>query len=376
VFVPTVKVGTKVQEALRAAGCELPFFHGQLAGDRKDHIFGRFSGALDPPLKGVICTSAFSMGLDISDVRAVVNWQHPAGAEDYLQEFGRGGRDGKPALALLFSDGGRETGLLHWMADKTAEKAVEDGTRSAARAQEILRGKKEHIDEMAHLASQRERCFRAALTTSLAGTTVTSRRSAAMRVLDKAFSTPMRVRKADACCDICNPEIAKQLRAGTYAPGERSTRMPSIPAPGPRTREHPRSRIRGGQGWGARWRRRWRARVLVGTVSLLALMVGAIAVTTGPDDAAVARDTFNQYTAVLPGHAKFTHVAVSKRGDSSMLACGRRTTQARGGSRYTLCLLIDPSRPASRRVVGSYRTNAKHRRRACRGIARQQHLCA
>jgi hypothetical protein len=372
VFVPTVKVGEKVQEALGAVGCELPFYHGQLGGDEKDHIFGRFSGALDPPLKGVICTSAFSMGLDISDVRAVVNWQHPAAVEDYFQEFGRGGRDGKPALALLFSDGGRETRLLHWMADKTAAKSVEDGTRSAARAQEILRGKKEHIDEMAYLAGQREHCFRAELTAALAGTTVTARRSAAMRVLDKAFSTPMRVRKADACCDICNPEIATQVRAGTYAPG---ARMPSIPTPGLRTREHARGHIRGRQGWGARWRRRVRARVLVGAVGLLALVVGAITVTTGPDDAAVARHAFNRYTAALPGHAKFTHVAVSKRSDHSMLACGRRTTQARRGVRDTLCLLIDPSRPADKRVTGSYRTNAKHRRRACRGTARQQHLC-
>jgi ATP-dependent DNA helicase RecQ len=152
VFVPTMKVGSEVQAALNAVGCELPFYYGQLAADRQEHIFGRFSGALDPPLKGVICTSAFSMGLDISDVRAVVNWQHPAAVEDYLQEFGRGGRDGKPALALLFSDDGRETRLLHWMADKTAEKVVEDGNRSLAEAQETLRGKKQRIDEMGRFA--------------------------------------------------------------------------------------------------------------------------------------------------------------------------------------------------------------------------------
>ena len=33
VFVPTMKVGSEVQTALNAVGCELPFYYGQLAAD-------------------------------------------------------------------------------------------------------------------------------------------------------------------------------------------------------------------------------------------------------------------------------------------------------------------------------------------------------
>ena len=35
----------------------------------------------------IICTSAFGMGLDVSNVRMVIHWQHPSSVEDYLQEL-------------------------------------------------------------------------------------------------------------------------------------------------------------------------------------------------------------------------------------------------------------------------------------------------
>src|SRR6185503_16113381 len=100
IFVPTTGVGRQVQAALGAAGCDLPLYHAKLSASEREGILGRFTGTLEPRLNAVICTSAFSMGLDVPDVRAVVNWQHTAAVEDYLQEFGRAGRDGQPALAL------------------------------------------------------------------------------------------------------------------------------------------------------------------------------------------------------------------------------------------------------------------------------------
>jgi ATP-dependent DNA helicase RecQ len=223
VFIPTKNVGLEVQAALRAIDCDLALYHAKLPADEREHIMRRFTGALDPPLRAVICTSAFSMGIDVPDVRAVISWQHPAAVEDYLQEFGRGGRDGHPALALLFGDGGRESGLLRWMAEKTAESVVVNNERTHAEAQNTLRGKKDRIDEMARLTRQTKRCFRAQLNEALTGQTGRPRRSWPLRILDWAFSSHSPVHKADACCDICNPELVKQLRAGTYAPQARRT---------------------------------------------------------------------------------------------------------------------------------------------------------
>src|SRR2546427_12845071 len=58
------------------------------------------------------------MGLDLPNVRLVVHWQHPASVEDYLQEFGRAGRDGAPSVAVLFTSP-KDAGLLTFMADLT-----------------------------------------------------------------------------------------------------------------------------------------------------------------------------------------------------------------------------------------------------------------
>lgn len=224
IFVPTQKIGREARAAMASVGCELPLFHSKMDRLERDHLQSRFSGLIEPKLNALITTSAFSMGVDIPDVRLVVHWQQPASAEDYLQEFGRAGRDGKPALALVFNRGKKDTGLLKWMAERSAEDVVSTRERTRAQADQTLDGRVRRIDEMQTLVRRTDRCFRAELLAVLQGPSRKQRRSPARWLLDLVFSSRPHVEHAGACCDHCQPELVRRIRAGTYTPGDRLAR--------------------------------------------------------------------------------------------------------------------------------------------------------
>ncbi len=66
----------------------------------KSDIVSSFTSP-NSPLRIVCATMAFGLGVDCSDVREVIHLGVPEDIESYVQESGRAGRDGLPALALL-----------------------------------------------------------------------------------------------------------------------------------------------------------------------------------------------------------------------------------------------------------------------------------
>ena len=52
-------------------------------------------------LRIVLATTAFGMGIDCPNIHRIIHWGPPANLEQYLQETGRAGRDGKQAEAIL-----------------------------------------------------------------------------------------------------------------------------------------------------------------------------------------------------------------------------------------------------------------------------------
>jgi ATP-dependent DNA helicase RecQ len=200
IFVPSIRIGTELQEKLRALGHSLPFYHGKIHPPHKrESLLKQFTGEQQPEVSEIICTNAFGMGLDVPNVRLVVHYQHPASVEDYLQEFGRAGRDNKPSLAILLA-GKDDRGLPNFMARKTVEAAK----RSPADVAQLLTVKLASIDKIHLMARPRSRCLRQSLLGYFEGTTGRKRTSLVMKIIAWLYSSQSKVRRLSYCCDYCD----------------------------------------------------------------------------------------------------------------------------------------------------------------------------
>ena len=83
---------------LRLGEKEIYFYHAGLEKEEKkkiENIFFRSSAGI------LAATCAYGLGIDKADIRTVIHRDVPGSVEAYLQESGRGGRDGAPAEAVL-----------------------------------------------------------------------------------------------------------------------------------------------------------------------------------------------------------------------------------------------------------------------------------
>ncbi len=102
IYCRTRKRTKEISDLIRQHGISCDFYHAGLnQEDRKRKQ--------DQWIKGqtriIACTNAFGMGIDKPDVRMVIHADMPDCLENYYQEAGRAGRDGKTAYAyLLYRD--------------------------------------------------------------------------------------------------------------------------------------------------------------------------------------------------------------------------------------------------------------------------------
>lgn len=111
VFVETKKGCDMLTRSLRSDGFQARAMHGDKSQDERDWVLREFKSRQSTLL---CATDVAARGLDVDDIRMVVNFDMPNDMENYIHRIGRTGRAGKKGTAVSF-----------FVADKNGRQARE-----------------------------------------------------------------------------------------------------------------------------------------------------------------------------------------------------------------------------------------------------------
>ena len=98
--------------------CAVPY-HGQMAADVRRRNQERW---MSDEARVLVGTIAFGLGINKASVRAVIHLSLPKSIEQYYQEAGRAGRDGRPSDCVLLWQA-RDAGLLAHFIEEITDPA-------------------------------------------------------------------------------------------------------------------------------------------------------------------------------------------------------------------------------------------------------------
>ncbi len=95
------KRAEEIAEFLNLHRINAAYYHAGLAAEERSKIQEDFMNGITPV---IVATNAFGMGIDKKDIRLVIHFNTPGSIENYYQEIGRAGRDGKTSFIYLLHD--------------------------------------------------------------------------------------------------------------------------------------------------------------------------------------------------------------------------------------------------------------------------------
>lgn len=99
IFCQTKRKVDNITRIMRRSGWPAMCIHGDKSQEERDWVLKEFRGGNAPIL---VATDVAARGLDVDDVKFVINYDFSCGVEDYVHRIGRTGRSNKTGTAYTF----------------------------------------------------------------------------------------------------------------------------------------------------------------------------------------------------------------------------------------------------------------------------------
>jgi len=112
IFTGTKRTADSLTRSLRQDGWPARAIHGDKTQSERDWVLQEFRQGKSPLM---IATDVAARGIDVKDIKTVINFDFPAQLEDYVHRIGRTGRAGQVGNAITFftsADAKKAKGLI------------------------------------------------------------------------------------------------------------------------------------------------------------------------------------------------------------------------------------------------------------------------